>query len=206
MKEWEWYTVPHMVHLFMHIVSEANHKPGEWRGITYKRGQLITGTHKLAEETGLSRQIVRTCIERLKSTSEITTHSTNQYTIITVIGYDKYQESVNSQPAIQPTTQPTVNQRLTNDQPHNKNVKNEKNEKNSTVGIEKEIIKHLSRQEGIGSPTGYYASLKAKVSIPAIETAWKEWKRGSGIESTGDFWQRCLYWHKELASNKLPKV
>ncbi len=126
---WEWYQDSNMVHLFIHLLLSANHKPGNWKGIDLERGQLITGRNKLSEQTGISHQSIRTCLEHLKSTNELTIKSTNKYSIITVCNYDDYQlkeNDTNQQNNQQLTSnQPTTNQQLTT----NKKEKNNNNEK-----------------------------------------------------------------------------
>lgn len=115
--EWEWYKVSEMVHLFIHILLSANREPGEWRGIKINRGQLITGRNSLSDSTGISQQTIRTCLNRLKSTSEITIKSTNKYSIITIIKYEDYQNinGVTNQQINQlPNKQLTSNQPATN--------------------------------------------------------------------------------------------
>lgn len=113
-KDWEWYKVPHMAHLFQHLIREANRSPKTWRGQRVERGQLITGRKTLSVETGISEQSIRTCMERLKSTNEITTKSTSQYTIITLCNYETYQDKPS--PANQQLTSGSTSH-LTNDQP-----------------------------------------------------------------------------------------
>ena len=87
---WEWYHDSHMVHLMVHLIAKANHEETRYKGQVIKRGQHMTGFRKLAAETGMSVQKIRTCIKRLKSTQEITHQSThkstsNQHTINTII-------------------------------------------------------------------------------------------------------------------------
>jgi len=89
--EWEWYTNSDMVHLFIHLLINANHKDGLWNGTEVKRGQFVTGYLSLSRHTGISIRTIRTCIKRLKSTSEITIQTTNKYSIITINKYDSYQ-------------------------------------------------------------------------------------------------------------------
>ena len=89
--EWEWFNISEMVHLYIHLLLNANQKDGEWRGILIKRGQILTGLNSLNEKTGISIQTLRTCLLRLESTNEITSKVTNKYRIITIIRYDDYQ-------------------------------------------------------------------------------------------------------------------
>ena len=115
--EWEWYSDSKTVHLFLHLLISANHKPKRYKGQVIKRGQVVVGRGKLAQKLGLSEQQVRTCIKRLKSTSELTTKVTNKHTIVTLTNYESYQTREENQPANQPANQPTINQQLTNNQP-----------------------------------------------------------------------------------------
>jgi len=132
-----------MSRLFLHILLKANFKDNEWRGQTIKRGQLITGRKQLSLETGLSEQTVRTCLERLKSTSEITSKSTSKYSIVTVCNYEEYQslDNANQQSTSKLTNnQPATNQQLTSNQPQRKKVKKEKKEKKSTSTPEPQAL------------------------------------------------------------------
>lgn len=88
---WEWYSDYKMVHLFIHLLIKANYKENTWQGVKIKRGQLITGLHKLSGATGLSVSQTRTCLNKLQTTGEIATEMTNKYTIITICKYDVYQ-------------------------------------------------------------------------------------------------------------------
>lgn len=91
--EWEWYDFPSVKIIFLHCLLCANHKNAKWRDITVKRGQLVTSYDKLAAANGLSVQQVRTALEKLQSTNEITYQSTSQYSIITVKNYNLYQDN-----------------------------------------------------------------------------------------------------------------
>lgn len=124
---WEWYNDSNMVHLFLHILLNANHKPNRWRGMELQRGQYLTGRKKLSKETGISERTVRTCLERLKSTNELTIKTTKQFSIITVCNYDKYQDK--DLITDQVTDQQNANNRPTTDQQPT-TIKNDKKEKN----------------------------------------------------------------------------
>ena len=116
--EWEWYDEPNTLRLFLHLLLKANHKPKNYRGVNIKEGQIMTGYDKLATELGLSVQQIRTGINKLKSTSEITSVSTSQGTIIQIVKYKDYQV----------VTSKTTDEQQTDNKPitTNKNVKKEK--------------------------------------------------------------------------------
>lgn len=79
--KWEWYKdVPTKV-LFLHLLLNANYEEKKWRGLIIKRGQLVTSLNHLSEETGLTKQQVRTALCKLEATQEITrsvTHTTTR--------------------------------------------------------------------------------------------------------------------------------
>jgi hypothetical protein len=132
-QEWEWYTDSKSVHLFIHILIKANHVARKWRGIDIMPGQFITSRDKLAAETGISAQSVRTILQRMKDTNELTIKSTSQYTMVSVCNWATYQTDVgdinqliNQQSTSELTNnQPATNQQLTTTK-NDKKVKNEK--------------------------------------------------------------------------------
>ncbi|WP_304758245.1 hypothetical protein [Faecalibaculum rodentium] len=113
MTDWEWYTDVPTKTLFIHLLLTANSKPGKWRGIDVPAGAKITSREKLSKETGLSQQQVRTALNKLKSTNDVTKSATSTYTLIQVVNYEKYQLSnqVSNQPAT--NEQPSINQPAT---------------------------------------------------------------------------------------------
>ena len=115
--DWEWHQEPNMVALFVHLLINANHEKQDWKGITIERGQMIFGRKRASLLTGISERSIRTCIERLKSTNELTIKTTNKYSIITLYNYNKYQTSKleNDQQNDQQTgKQTTTNKKLRN--------------------------------------------------------------------------------------------
>lgn len=110
---WEWYDDINTFRLFTHLLLKANYEPTKWHGIDINIGQFLTSRESLAKQTGLTEQQVRTALTKLKSTSEITSQSNNNYTLITIINWHKWQQ--NNQPDNNPSTnhQPTDNQRIT---------------------------------------------------------------------------------------------
>jgi hypothetical protein len=132
--KWEWYSDLATRVLFIHLLLKANHKDREWKGVSIKRGQLITGRISLAEDTGLTQQQVRTALKRLESTSDVTIETTSKNSVITICKYDDYQSKkkatnqVNNQRSNQQLTnnQPATNQQSTT----NKNDNNSNNDKN----------------------------------------------------------------------------
>lgn len=134
--EWEWFDNPEMVQLFLFLLLEANHADKDWRGIVIKRGQLVTSLASINSKTNLSIRTIRTCLKRLKSTSEVTIKTTNRYSIITICKYDDYQDlenksdKLNDKQSDKQTTskrQTKDKQTTTNNHYNNKTTKTNKN-------------------------------------------------------------------------------
>ena len=115
--EWEWYDKSETVHLFLHCLLKANHKDKSYRGKIIKRGTFLTSRELLSRELGLSERQVRTSLNRLKLTNELTVKSSRQGTEIQVVNYNKYQIETNKKT----DDRPTSDQQVTS----NKNIKNE---------------------------------------------------------------------------------
>lgn len=117
--EWEWYPEINVCYVFLHLLLIANHREKRYKGMDLKAGSIVTSREKLSKDTGLSLQQIRTILNKLKSTNEITINSSFQGTVIEVVNYQLYQCATSDSTG----DQPTINQRSTT----NKNVKNEKN-------------------------------------------------------------------------------
>jgi hypothetical protein len=124
MLEWGWFKSSETYHAFGYLLLKANHKKTIFMQHIIERGQLVFGRKQASYDTGISEQSWRTCLERLKSTSEIAIKSTNKFSIITIINFNNYQVIENeNQPAYQPADQHSINQQSTT----SKECKNEKN-------------------------------------------------------------------------------
>lgn len=93
MLNWEWYKNANTMRLFIHLLLNANWKEGKFEGQIVPRGSLITGRKKLAEELNLSEQMIRTALNNLKSTKEITITSAKKFSIIMINNYELYQQN-----------------------------------------------------------------------------------------------------------------
>lgn len=136
--KWEWYTDVNTAHLFVHCILKANHTAANWRGIEIKRGSFITSLQKLSTETGLTVMQVRTSLEKLEKTGDITNQSTSKYRIITVKNYDSYQRrnKQNSKQNSKVVTSKIANKyQGDNNQIATNNNNNNKNNDNTGVGV-----------------------------------------------------------------------
>jgi len=109
--KWEWYDDINVKVLFLHCLLKANYKDKKWHGIEIKRGSFLTTIRGLAKETGLTPMQIRTALNKLKTTHEITQSSNTNYTVITISNYEKYQTN-NTQ-----DNKPVTHQQHTNNTP-----------------------------------------------------------------------------------------
>ena len=90
--EWEWYEDVNCRLTFIHCLLVANFKPKRWRGHEIKRGQFISSLGKLSEAIGISKQQLRTVLEKFEKTGEMSSKGQGNNTLYTVLNYDDYQE------------------------------------------------------------------------------------------------------------------
>jgi hypothetical protein len=177
--EWEWYSDNNCFRLFLHLLLKANHKEKRFKGIELKVGSIVTSRDLLARETGLSSQQIRTALNKLISTNEITSETSSQGTILQIVSYEKYQVPTNEIT----NEQPTSNQRVTT----NKNIKKEKKE--IYIPEFNEFLEYAISQV----PTVNKDDVKLKYE------SWKvnEWKDGND--------KKIMNWKTKL-NNTLPYI
>ena len=148
--EWEWYDDINTKVLFIHLLLTVNYEPKKWHGITIDRGQRVVSLAELAEETGLSIQNIRTAINHLKSTGELTRTLTRTLTgqvpLVTIENYNKYQDvTFTSDKASDTQTDTHSDKRPTSDR---QQLKKEKKEKNKEREGETAHSKHPYGRKG----------------------------------------------------------
>lgn len=177
--DWEWFYKPEMVQVWVYLLLKANHQDGCWQGTEIKKGQCFVGRKKVSSETGLSERTVRTCLNRLKSSNQIATKTTNQGTIITIIKWDDYQrdDTSSDQRYDQQADRTSTNDRPTTDQrpTTNKNEKNDKNVKNikTYIGVVDAYTKNGELKEALISFVEMRQKMKG-FTIRSLELALKK--------------------------------
>jgi len=109
------------VHLWLHLLLSANHKPVEYmtngHTILIKEGQLLTGREQLSASTGIPETTIERILKMLENEHQIGQQKTTKYRLITILHWKEYQER--------------TEERTTNGQQTDTN-KNDKNEKKNT--------------------------------------------------------------------------
>lgn len=124
---WEWYRDANTTRVFLHLLLIANYGESRYRGVEIHPGQAVIGRRSLSNALGLTEQQVRTALEHLKSTNEITIKSTNKFSVVTVVNWSFYQVDCD-----EPTNKSTS--KSTNDQPTSNHTIRKKEEKEDIKG------------------------------------------------------------------------
>ena len=183
---WEWYDDANTFRVFVHLLLTVNHEPQKWHGITIDRGQRLASFSKIAGELRLSVQNIRTSIDHLKSTGEVTCRSQGGHSIFTVVNYNSFQQ-LTSQPT---NSQQSPNKVLTNDQQQRKNDKNIEKEKNilppkSPQGEGQ--AEDLTVETAGGTAD---AAIRPKTPVQGFEEFWKAFPKTASKGSALKAWNK----------------
>lgn len=133
MTDWEWYQDTNTKAVFLHLLLNANLEETRFMNHVIPKGGLVIGRKRLATDLGISERSVRTALKHLKMTNEVTIETTNRFSIVTIVNWEKYQANpkrVTSKTASQVTNnRPTSDQQVTTEKEYkNKELKNIKEE------------------------------------------------------------------------------
>jgi hypothetical protein len=96
-KDKAYYKDSEFVHLWIHLILCANHCNGEYLNgyeiIKLKKGQFITGRKKLSQETGISESKIERILKVFESEQQIEQQTNSRSRLISILSWDKYQES-----------------------------------------------------------------------------------------------------------------
>lgn len=180
-QEWGWYKDGNTFRVFIHLLLNAAIEDGYYMGYEVKRGQVIIGRKALSDQLNLSERQVRTALNHLKSTNEITIKTTNRFSIVTINNFGKYQDkpSDSDQQNDQQSDQQVTSNRPASDQ-QTTTYKEYKECKNVRIKEEKKNInttaptaKKRSEQKA-DKPTFNFETKSWENITPELKQLWIE--------------------------------
>ena len=177
--DWEWYTEQDTSRMFIHLLLKANHKKAKVNGKVVKRGQTITSIPRLSDQLSMSFFKVRKALANLKKTGEISIKTTNNYSLVTISKYNKYQGFYD--PDTTGEKQPDDSQNTTNNK--------DNNDIEDNINISQWQKNYLSNQRLIDSVSrenkmdiefikrGLISFVKTQMSVDNIEQSTIEFNR-----------------------------
>lgn len=166
----------------------ANHRDKEmifdYKTVTVGRGQLITSVRKLSLRWGWGNQKTLKFLRLLEELKMVEKESDNRRTLLTIINYEVYQGSDNTDgtqiDTLPEHCQNTARTQITHKQ-EDKELKNEKNEKNNKPIRDV----YFPNDELLNEAFGEYVLMRKKIKKPfvtdhAIELAIKKLEKLSG--------------------------
>lgn len=103
---WDWFDDKNTVYIYIRLLMEASWCERDYKGVHLQRGQLIISQREFADKCGVSRQELRTILDRLTATHKITQTPTRKFSLITMVEYDCATQTPTRNP---PEKQPTIN-------------------------------------------------------------------------------------------------
>lgn len=107
--DWCWFKDANTLQVFIYLLLKATIKDIGVYDITLKRGEVAASISTISVDTGLSVRNVRTAINHLKSTGEVTSRICPKFSVFTVVKYDQYQ--------MVPTSEVTSDRQATDKRP-----------------------------------------------------------------------------------------
>lgn len=143
MTKWGWYQNANTFRLFVHLLLTVNYESRVFEGKTIDRGQRVVSVATLSDELKISARSIRTALNHLKSTNELTIETAGKTSIITIINYDFYQQATNELTNDRQTSdKQATNDRQTSD-------KRPTNDRQTTDNNERKIKKDKERKRKI---------------------------------------------------------
>lgn len=190
-----WYDQPSTVRLFTHLLLMCNHSEQykiiyRRREYTLKPGEYWSTVSRIAQQTGLTIQQIRTGISTLEITNTLTRRTSYQGTVFTLPSYTKYHQATNDPTRGVTNAQQTPNKRLTIEQ-ENKNIRMKEEEEegaSSSPIVSLEGDKFTVSERRIKSLEKSFprVDIRGQLEIAGLKAA--------GIPRRGCYWGYVFNW------------
>ena len=115
MLSWEWIDEPVTVQVWLYCLLRANYDRQRWHGQIIEPGQFVTSYNHMAKDLGITVRRLRTALNHLESTHEVTRQVTQSATLITIVKWASYQSA--GERATRQVTRQVTSDRHTTDTP-----------------------------------------------------------------------------------------
>ena len=114
--DWKYWQKHKVLIVFLWLLLKAQFHESFFGGVKIERGQVATTIGNIGLSNSLTVQEVRTSLNSLKSTGEITITRHSKFLVITIVNYDEYQKLTRPQTIKQQSSnnQSTIKQQHTN--------------------------------------------------------------------------------------------
>ena len=165
--KWRWFQHPKTLAVWIWLIMKANVEDHDFEKETIHRGEVATSRRRISADTGLTEREVRTALEHLKSTGEVSVRIRPKYQVISIPEYSKYQDVPSGRAS---GKSPSRVRQASGKSPQYKNVrsKEEKNEKNDCVHTPPSRAEVEDFCKGLGITTDIDAFLQYNSA-----TGWK---------------------------------
>lgn len=154
MLDWEWMDDPVTVQVFVYCLLKANFETKRWHGEVIKQGQFVTSLSHMAKDLGITIGQLRTALNHLKTTQEITQSSTRHATLITIANWGLYQSA--GEKVAQLTTQSTTSRQ------HLDNISSTTTEEREEIKKEKKE-RYIERDQIMNNASQSFAPFKQEL-------------------------------------------
>ena len=160
--DWEWWSDINTYRVFTYCLIRANWKETKFQGVDVPRGAFVTSLANLAKFTTLSVRQVRTALEHLKSTGELTIIRHSKFSVVIVNNYIQYQDNDNQFDNQLTQERQAIDTEATTEEEY-KNIKKEKKKEN--------IRDYFSKEEVLKSAFKDFSEMRTRIKKPLTDRA-----------------------------------
>lgn len=196
--DWEWYSDINATRLLIHLLISVNYEDKKWRGELIKSGSMVYSWETLSKSCNLSLQQTRTAMSKLIKCKEVTIKTTNKYSLVTLLKWDKIQLN-NKQTTIKTTIEQQTNNKQVTTTKEYKEYKEIKEDKKDT------FFSWLNYRKEIKKPIKNISTIKSLIKRFNAESVDKcTWVVNNSIENNyqGLFWDNYKKTKKPNKPNK----
>lgn len=157
--------------------------------VVLEPGQFVFGRNAASKELNMTEQNIRTIVRFLEKSENLTIKSTNKFSIISIVNWDRYQSNENVN---QPSNQQTTNQQLTTNKKEKKYKKENIYDQNSLIDS---VSSEISQPTSTSNKPNPECSAKKKPNLSeqlsiSFGLFWTEYPRKISKKSAESAWKR----------------